>query len=393
MTRKLSKGSIKAPVSIVATRRPQTTPVQKTKTKEELLHEKTEAKLNQIRRTPTIDRYGRAHYSGTPIGSGDKAWRKQHGIGAKYSRQCSMLGIGIQRDSFLPSECRLNEQNAARDTPRSTKISCETYEWAKRHGFTENVEFMHHLGFVQKRVCSVESLHQYASLSAIQQEELFDCIFKEASYVLLDKREPAPPMGTSTREQMSKATNWMGDTSQSASDVFYFPSFALTDRRLPRTVFGPPDQQEWIRKRRAEEAKEKEEAAPSIPHWSENTEMPQTMGTPNVDARIPTAPAFTFGTSERPPVGIVDPIIKNLPIYNVHHHNDPRFLPRYKEFGAKFRSMGYAEENRTKSRVQKSTEWGPPMPNFEDGKKMKSPTRFGLILAPKVSYSQYKLYS
>lgn len=83
---------------------------------------------------------------------------------------------------------------------------------------------------------------------------------------------------------------------------------------------GPPDQEDWKRKRYREDAISKEKAAPREAHWSENTEMPQTMGVRNFDARIPTAPAFSFGVSERPPLSTKDPKM-NPPIYNVHIEN------------------------------------------------------------------------
>jgi len=395
----IKAGSIKAspikaspikasPIKASPTKNTRRTPNSIAKKKQQEIE--TEEKLDKIRRTPVIDRYGRAHYNGTPIGSGDKAWRLQHGIGAKYSRQCSMLGIGISRDSFLPSECKVNDKSAMRDTPRSTKLSNETYKWARKYGFDKNEQFMKQLRFVQKRVVSVDNLP--VELTELQKQELFQCVYKIANYSLQDKRQPAPPMGTATREQMLKAQLWLGDISASSSDVFYFPSYKATDKRLPRTVFGPPNQQDWIMKRKKEEARSKEEASARTPHWSENTEMPQTMGTPNVDARIPTAPAFTFGTSERPPINGAQALV-SPPIYNVPFENDPRFLPRYKTFGANYRSMGYGEQskNRTKSRRPKSTEWGAPMPEPHVG-KVKSPTRFGLILTPKVSYAKYKLF-
>ena len=126
---------------------------------------------------------------------------------------------------------------------------------------------------------------------------------------------------------------------------------------------------------------------------SQNLEMPQTMGTPNVEAGIPTAPAFSFGTSKRPPINGAQGKGVNPPIYNVLIHNDPQFLPRYKTFGSKYRSMGYGErERRATSRVPKSTEWGPEY-QPKTG-KVKNPARFGKLLAPKNSlpYSKYKLF-
>ena len=135
---------------------------------------------------------------------------------------------------------------------------------------------------------------------------------------------------------------------------------------------------------------EQQEAAPREPHWSEQLEMPQTMGTPNIE--VPTAPAFTFGTSERPPINGAQGKGVNPPIYNVLFHNDPRYLPRYTTFGAKYRSMGYGEKDRQKSRVPKSKEWGPIYePKTE---KVLNPARFGKLLAPKNSlpYSKYKLF-
>ena len=393
MPRKLSKSSIKPPVLITSPIKTASSAAAAaaaphlSKTAEQR-NQETEEMLQTIRETPIYDRYGRAHYNGTPIGSGDKQWRKQHGIGAKYSRQCSMLGIGITRDSFLPSECRINEQSALRETPRSSKITNETLNWAKKYNFHTDKKFMKQLSMVQKRVLQAEDLP--IELSLQQREELFHCIYKISNYALLDKRQPCPPMGTSTREQMSKAQNWQGDTAASASDVFYFPTFKSVDKCEPRTVFGPNNQMEWIEKQRILEEKSKEQAEAREPHWSENTEMPQTMGTPNFDARIPTAPAFSFGVSERPPLSTKDPKM-NPPIYNVHIQNDPQFLPRYKTFGAGYRSMGYAEKDRTKTLRPKSQVWGAPMPEINH-EKIKSPVRFGLIISPKVPYGKYKLF-
>lgn len=113
--------------------------------------------------------FSKLHTEPSCIGSGDRSWRRQHGIGAKYSRQCSLQGVGITRDSFLPSECRINEQMAMRDTPRSTKLSNETKAWAKKHNFFKNEHFMEKLRFVQKRVKSVDTL---PNLTKEQKEEL-----------------------------------------------------------------------------------------------------------------------------------------------------------------------------------------------------------------------------
>ena len=101
-----------------------------------------------------------------------------------------------------------------------------------------------------------------------------------------------------------------GDLSGSSTDAFYFPTYKVTDKQEPRTVFGPRNQKEWREKRYREERMAKQRAAPRAPHWSENTEMPQTMGTPNID--VPTAPAFTFGESERPPLSSKDPTVRNI---------------------------------------------------------------------------------
>ena len=235
MPRKSSKPSIKPPplTPSPAPKRPHTTtPTSKSS---HLRMQETEQMLEKIRSTPIYDRYGRPHYEGTPIGSGDKAWRRQHGVGAKYSRQCSLQGIGITRDSFLPYECKVNDRTAMLDTPRSNKLSTEVLTWAKKYQHLDDPSFMKQLRLVQKRVVSVDTL---PNVPLAQKEELFDCIYKIANYSLLDKRQIGPPIGTASREQMTKAQNWQGDTSGSSTDVFYFPSFALTDKRLPRTVFG-----------------------------------------------------------------------------------------------------------------------------------------------------------
>ena len=207
MPRKLSKSSIK-PAAVIAAPALAPSPIELSKTSSHDRMRETERKLEKIRSTPVYDRYGRAHFEGTPIGSGDKAWRLQHGSGAKYSRQCSLQGVGISRDSFLPSECKVNERTAMSTTPRSNKLSKEVKDWAKKYKYTNDAAFMKKLRLVQKRVVSCDVL---PNITDEQKQELFDCIYKIANYALLDKRQAAPPMGTSTREQMAAAQNWQGE--------------------------------------------------------------------------------------------------------------------------------------------------------------------------------------
>ena len=83
-------------------------------------------RIEQIRQTPQTDRYGRPVVDGSPIGNGDSNWRLHYGVGGYSGVHTPMLGIGISRDSFLPTECRENEKNAqrvldvAKHTPRSS---------------------------------------------------------------------------------------------------------------------------------------------------------------------------------------------------------------------------------------------------------------------------------
>ena len=384
-SRRVSKGSAKPPVFHTPIRKRQ-----KKKTKAELLLEATERHTEKIRNTPTFDRYGREHREGTPIGSGDKQWRLQHGIGAKYSPKTPFLGIGISRDSFLPNECRVNDRMAMRMTPRSAKLSNEQIAFAKKYRFWTDSDWMLKFKMVCKRVAPIEILGLSKNLGI----ELRPLIYKRAGYTLQDKRAANAHFGGSTREQMLRAQLWQGDITASASDVFYFPSYKLIDKTAPSVLYGSNGPEYWKAKYDAELELDRQEAAPRVPHWSENLEMPQTMGTPNVEAQIPTAPAFSFGSSDRPPInGAQGGKGVNPPIYNVKIHNDPQFLPRYKTFGAKYRSMGYGEnERRAKSRVPKSTEWGAEYKQKTE--KVKNPARFGKLLAPKntLPYAKYKLF-
>ena len=132
-----------------------------------------------------------------------------------------------------------------------------------------------------------------------------------ASYVLnykwTDKRQSRPPMLMATREQDLKARLWgnMG-TGESATEATYNPDYSKIE---PRTC---------------------------SPH---------------------------FGTSLRPPVQNVTGA-QDAPIYMVNIPGPPSQpdLPRYRTFGASYQSMGKGEKDRTKSRVPKSKEWGPPLP-------------------------------
>ena len=384
--RRLSKGSKKQAMVITPVNRKTSMRKKKIKTKQELFEEASERRIEMIRQTPMYDRFGREYKDGTPLGSGDKQWRMQYGIGAKYSPKTPLLGIGIARDSFLPSECRVNEKAAMRNTPRSTKLTKEQKEFAKENGYDSNEEFMTQFRLVCKRVAPIETLGMTKELNL----QLRPLIYKRAGYALQDKRASNAHFGYSTREQMLKSQLWQGDIQASASDVFYFPSYKLLDKRQPSFLYGTKGPDYWKAKHEAEEQKWHEDGAPREPHWSEHTEMPKTIGTVNFDARVPTAPSFSFGASKRPLIGGGGSM--NPPIYNVHIENDPNFLPRYKTFGERYRSMGYGEKERTKSRVPKSTEWGPVYVP-KTGKTL-NPARFGKLLAPKNSlpYSHYKLY-
>ena len=403
MPRRVSKGSIKSSrplislaagsTSVHARTHPQQKNKKENKTRDELFEEQTERRIEAIRRTPVIDRFGRAHSAGTPLGIGDKQWRRQHGIGAKYSPKPPFLGIGISRDSFLPSECKLNEKRAMRTTPRSSKLPQEVRRWATRakgSGWQQHDKaFDSALRLVAKRVAGIDSLFEFG-ITPEQAQELRPLIYKFASYSLLDRRPPNAHFGHATREQMLKSQLWQGDITTSASDVFYFPSYKLVDPTpISPMLGGGPDPGEWRRKRAAEAAREAEAAAPREAHWSEHTEMPRTFGVANFDARVRTAPKFSFGTSQRPPINGAQSTV-NPPIGNVPFTGDPRFLPRYKTFGAKYQSFGPKEP--TKSLRPKTDEWGAPLKPRPA--KMKNPARFGVILAPKNScpYSVYKMY-
>ena len=96
------------------------------------LEQKAEARIEYIRQNPRLDRYGRPIVDGTPLGSGDKSWRLHYGFAGYESAKTPILGIGIPRDSFLPQECRENEKNAFRDSPRSSKLTKEIKKWARK---------------------------------------------------------------------------------------------------------------------------------------------------------------------------------------------------------------------------------------------------------------------
>ena len=101
-----------------------------------------ERRIEYIRQNPRLDRYGRPVPDGTPLGSGDASWRRQHGVGAKYSPMTPMLGIGISRDSFLPDSVRFNDKMALRVTPRSSKLTKEVKAWAVKYGVDKDPQFM-----------------------------------------------------------------------------------------------------------------------------------------------------------------------------------------------------------------------------------------------------------
>ena len=96
-------------------------------------------------------------------------------------------------------------------------------------------------------------------------------------------------------------------------------------------------------------------------------------------------PNVHFGTALRP-----SPLVKtgahDAPIYMVQMENHPQYLPRYKTFGAKYKSFGLPPEERTKSRRPKPLEWGPPLPPKNE--KKLDPMRYGMN--KNLKYSQYK---
>ena len=98
-------------------------------------------------------------------------------------------------------------------------------------------------------------------------------------------------------------------------------------------------------------------------------------------------PAFSFGTTARP-----SPVIMTgaheAPIYMVPIEKTPKFC-KYFEHGDNFQSFG--PKQRTKPRIEKPTEWGPPPPKKNE-KMKKNPTRYGKYLATKSQPLQYRHY-
>ena len=210
------------------------------------LEEKAEARIEHIRQNPRLDRYGRPVVDGTPLGSGDKSWRLHYGFAGYESVKTPILGIGIPRDSFLPQECRDNEKNAFRDTPRSSKLTKEIKKWAKKYKFDKDPDFMKNLRMVRKRVQNIKTL----KLSKQLESELKPMIFKFASYKLLDKRNPNAHFGSSTRVQMTNATLWnsMGDPGgESACNTTYRPNYTFMDEQRPRTPFGTASREQMTK--------------------------------------------------------------------------------------------------------------------------------------------------
>jgi hypothetical protein len=350
-----------------------------------MLNKKVADRIELIRQTPQTDRYGRPVVDGSPIGNGDANWRLHYGVGGYSGVHTPMLGIGISRDSFLPAECRINEKNAERilkpekHTPRSTRLTKEVKDWVKKYGLGKDKMFMTKLIMVTNRVKSIETLKLPEDVA----KELRPLIFKFAGYEILDKRHPNAHFGYSTREQMTNAQLWscMGDPGGNKSSASYIPNYTLTDKRQPRPPILTATREQDLKARLWGDMGTGEAA-------TEATYFPNYKV---IDKRVASP---HFGTSLRPPVQIVTGA-QDAPIYMVNIPGPPSQpdLPRYRTFGAKYRSMGYGEKDTTKSRVPKSKEWGAPIPK-RVGKKL-NPARFGLHLAPKTSpllYQQYKLY-
>ena len=337
------------------------------------LEKKAEARIEYIRQNPRLDRYGRPIVDGTPLGSGDKSWRLHYGFAGYESAKTPILGIGIPRDSFLPQECRENEKNAFRDSPRSSKLTKEIKVWARRHGFDKDPVFMKSLRMVRKRVQGIRTLN----LSKKLETELKPMIYKFASYTLLDKRNPNAHFGSSTREQMTKATLWnsMGDPGgESACNTTYSPNYTITDEQRPRTPFGTASREQMLKAQLW---------ASMGPTGESSTDATYDRNFSLVDRR---QPAFSFGASERP-----SPLIKTgaheAPIYMVPIEKTPQFC-KYFNHGANFQSFG--PKKKTKPRIEKSKEWGPPPP--EKNVKKLNPTRYGKYLATKSQPLQYRHY-
>ena len=338
------------------------------------LEEKAEARIEHIRQNPRLDRYGRPVVDGTPLGSGDKSWRLHYGFAGYESAKTPILGIGIPRDSFLPQECRDNEKNAFRDTPRSSKLTKEIKKWAKKYKFDKDPDFMKNLRMVRKRVQNIKTL----KLSKQLESELKPMIFKFASYKLLDKRNPNAHFGSSTRVQMTNATLWnsMGDPGgESACNTTYRPNYTFMDEQRPRTPFGTASREQMT--------KAQLWAAMGLTGEA-STEATYDKNYSLTDER---QPAFSFGVSARP-----SPVLKTgaheAPIYMVPIEKTPKFC-KYFEHGPKFQSFG--PKKRTKPRIKKPTEWGPPPPKKGEVLKL-NPTRYGKYLATKKQPLQYRHY-
>lgn len=343
-----------------------------------MLDKQAEDRIEYIRSHPRKDKYGRPLVDGTPLGSGDKSWRLQYGFAGACSAHTPMLGIGISRDSFLPNECKNNEKNAFRDTPRSSKLSKEILKWVSKYELANDPLFMKNLRMVNKRVQSFDTLR----LTPRKGAELKPMIYRSAKYTLLDKRNANAHFGHSTREQMTKATLWnsMGAPGgPSACNVTYVPKYKYIDRQQPRTHMGTATREQVV----------KSQLWGGMATGESSTEATYA---PNFVAVDRKQPAFTWGKSQRP-----SPLVKtgghDAPIYMVHFENMPQHLPRYKTFGAKYQSFGPKEL--TKSRCPKSKEWGPPPPDKNAPKKL-NPTRYGYYLQmknqPTMKYSAYKFW-
>eukprot|EP00946_MAST-07B_sp_MAST-7B-sp1_P002255 g2255.t1 len=344
-----------------------------------------ERRIEYIRQNPRLDRYGRPVPDGTPLGSGDASWRRQHGVGAKYSPMTPMLGIGISRDSFLPDSVRFNDKMALRVTPRSSKLTKEVKAWAVKYGVDKDPQFMKKLILVRKKVMPIHKLSPYVSKEAL--EALHPMIFKFANYSLLDKRTANAHFGYSTRVQMTNAQMWSsmsGTGCGNSTEATYEPNYAFMDKRLPRPAPLTATREQDTRARL----------------WKGGTGISETDAfyMPDRSILYPREPAFTFGASDRPPVQNVTGA-QDAPIYMVTTPGPPSRpdLPQYRTFGAKYKSMGVGPRDQTKSRRPKSKEWGAPL---QPKKSAKSPVRFGLHIPPrqkngkilKPRYQDYKLF-
>lgn len=343
-------------------------------------------RIEHIRQNPRLDPYGRPVPDGTPLGSGDASWRRQHGVGAKYSPMTPMLGIGISRDSFLPDSVRFNNKMAMRVTPRSSKLTKEVKAWARKHGVHEDIEFMKNLILVRKKVMPIRKLLALG-VSEEAVDELHPMIFKFANYALLDKRHANAHFGYSTREQMTRSQMWSsmsGTGCGDSTEATYNPNYAFMDKRLPRPARLTATREQDTRSRL----------------WKGGTGISETDAfyMPDRSILYPREPAFSFGASNRPPVQNVTGA-QDAPIYMVTTPGPPSRpdLPQYRTFGAKYQSMGVGERDRQKSRRPRPTEWGAPL---QAKTTTKSPVRFGLHIPPrqkngkllKPRYQDYKLF-